>query len=231
MLKQSYQYLLETQSGFKTQVKKVIYDIDERLKGIQSGKLLEGIFSKVDHNHDANYSAINHRHDELYSNINHTHPEYVRKDIDTAFNSDMLGMKTVDEFALKGHKHSNMVYITKFAIPTLREGNVNVSLELDVDKNHYYILDNDANFNFISCSNNTLSLKYSFDENNQQNMFVVLYWTDNPRDDGTLIQTKINVSDVTVIPEEECTLTSIVTNQNGIPVSKGTVDYEIKFND
>lgn len=73
VLKRRYELLLKEPSGWKKALIKIIHDIDERLKLLETGQVIDGIFSKVNHTHEFEYANINHNHDDLYSPLIHTH--------------------------------------------------------------------------------------------------------------------------------------------------------------
>lgn len=61
MLQKSYSTLLNFYTGFKTNLKTVIYDIDERLRGIENGTTLADTYAPLEHTHEQ-YSLMGHIH-------------------------------------------------------------------------------------------------------------------------------------------------------------------------
>lgn len=168
---------------------------------------------------------------DIFALKDHTHDEYVRKNQDTALNATMIDYHTIQELSLKGHQHNNVVYITRFTVPTIQTGTCTISTELDMTHGDYYILDYDKNFSLTSKNENGLVLHYGFENEIEENSFVCLYWINAPRDDGALINSNITVPDITATINEPVDITGVVTDDNGNPITEGNVNFEISDND
>lgn len=225
MLRKSYKTILSTETGFKKALKKVIYDIDERLKKITSGEALQELYATKDHNHDSIYSLVGHQHEDLYSPLTHFHDQYLEK-TETAFNSDRLGMLEADEYALKHHTHSHIAYVTPFVVPTVNTGAV--TIDLDMNPTDVYVLDDNDKFQVENIISNTVRLSYELGEDNTKTSFILIYWNkygENRQD------TNVQLDNVEVHIGEENDITATVFDNNGNRVSEGVVDYSINFID
>lgn len=226
MLRKSYKTILSTETGFKKALKKVIYDIDERLKKITSGEALQDVFALKEHTHDSLYSVIGHVHDELYAPITHFHDDYVTK-LGTAFNSERLGMRKANEYALATHTHSYIAYITNFAVPTFNTGTVTV--HTDSFASDYYILDKNDKFTLQKLNKDNIVLNYELGEDNTQTNFTLLYW--NRFTEEETHNVTVHLDNFQCNLGEEADLTTTVTDVNNNPVTEGKVDYTINFSE
>lgn len=220
ILDRSYKAILATSSGFHKQLKKVIFDIDERLKGVESLNIdsLSGLSDL--------FALKTHTHDEYVTEAE-LEEDYVRN----ALNSQMLDYHRIDEFSLKGHKHDNIVYVANFTVPTIQTGSCTILTEIDMSHGDFYILNHNDNFSLTSKNENGLVLHYDFEEELTNTSFVCFYWNFAPRENDELVGSNINVDDVYSVIDEPVDIVGYVTDDNNNPITEGNVNFEISDDD
>lgn len=222
VLKKSYKEILKDPASFKKNLIIIIRDINARLKKLESGEILMGIFSRTDHNHDLQYARIYHSHDERYSQITHTHEEYLTSE-DTIDNALHLNGKEDTDFALKSHSHDRVCYMATFSVDDTT-GNFPIKTKYPVNSTNNVIFMEDY-FNAVAVDNEYVIIEYDVPEDKINNVFHMMYWVENSIDGKR--SSSVSMNDITGNLGEEVTLYSVIRDENNSPVSKGEFEYEI----
>lgn len=228
MLNKSYQELFKNPVSLKRNIKKIIIDIDERLKLVEKGGSFVNVFALKNHNHDDKYAKIIHDHNNLYANRIHLHDsDYIRKN-ETAFNSERLHNYTYDHFSEKGHYHKNVMYIHSFTVPNLTEGNIEINLPFGIIKENAIVLE-DIFFKWfnIDVTENIVNLSYKFTEEISKTTFHLIYWTYKNIETGELEETNTTTKNINANQGDTITLSSSTVDSDNNPVIHGDVEYNI----
>ena len=217
MLSKSYQALFKNPTGLHKTFKRIIIDIDERLKRLENGVALSGVFA-----------LVNHVHDDIYARINHKHDDYLLKN-ESSVNSQHLDNFPASHFSVKGHFHKDCLYIKTFVIKNVNTGSVSVNLPFDVSRQNVLVLEDIGliSFHIDNVVNNCVNLSYEFNKPSTVTRYHLLYWTHKNIESGELEDVSINTHDINATQGETITLYSESVDADGNPISKGNVEYEV----